>query len=147
MFKRFQCMCGAAGGDGDGDSSDDGMQVMRDGRNASLRGIHLHLIADVLQQVGLTIAGSILWYAPLTAKHKNPGLLCFFGFVQISCSNAHASVLWHRFAVHHCSLHWLHPLDVVLTSFPIECENVWQHLRALLWVQPAVCPVGADCCV
>ena len=48
MFKRFQCMCGAAGGDGDGDSSDDGMQVMRDGRNASLRGIHLHLIACLL---------------------------------------------------------------------------------------------------
>lgn len=60
----------ATGGDDNDDaaSSDDGMYIGNGGKNSSLRGIELHLIADVLQQVGLTIAGSILWYDTSTCE-------------------------------------------------------------------------------
>jgi Co/Zn/Cd efflux system component len=49
---------------GSDDGSDDGYSTSRNhNHNASLQGIEMHIIADVLQQVGLTIAGAILWYA------------------------------------------------------------------------------------
>ena len=51
----------AAGGGGDGDTEGSEAQEAGDKKNKSLEGIELHIVADVMQQIGLTIAGSILW--------------------------------------------------------------------------------------
>lgn len=45
-------------------------------KNRSLQGIEMHIIADVLQQIGLTIAGGILWYVFTCSKCCSAPRLC-----------------------------------------------------------------------